>query len=572
MAPEQMGKTAMFVDGLLWNMIFNPCQSLIVYPSDHLSVETNKTKFLPLMRHIPVLKQELQKPNSYRSDCYKFSNLISYFQGAGSKIVSKSCKIVIGDEVDVWKPEGNMNPVADLKKRTRSYNSSICFLISTPSTQKGDIWLNFLQGSRGYWYLRCKNCNQLTMRSCDTNNLQFEAEYDPHTRSGVVKPETIRLICPKCKHEHTQQDKRWMNINGAFIHEVPARLQSSPSFQIGALASQLPSLCWQKIANEQLKAGKSADLKDKIDFQNSYRGLPYIDKKIQNITEQSLRRHQWTVKEAPVRDQMQMVFMTADTQDDRSVVGVWGWSTNDNYYLLKTAQPKYLTISDDQRKRIDEHNKQVALQTGELFKPLETVEDILTAEYLVEDGVGIKPLFCLMDMRGHRMNDIRYFMKYHRNVIGWLGGKVADENHFKISAKQQRALDADARWYQKQAIYYLHDQKKRDSQYLFFYPDIEERFIQQILACKPDPNAKWGHMPQNWTFGNRVHDYFDVTKMAFCARDYVVRYTDLSNFRYGKSPRLIQYREDQFKPKEQKQSKIQQVQPEKSWFNGLLHK
>ena len=566
-APEQIGKTNMFVVGALYNFIYNPCQSLIVYPSDHLAVDTNQTKILPLMRHIPVLKQQLERKRSYRGDCYKFSNLISYFQGAGSKIVSKSCKIVIGDQVDAWKPEGNLDPVADLKKRTRSYNSSICFLISTPSVQNGDIWQAFIEGSRGYWYLRCKNCGELTMRSCDTQNLQFEADYDTKSRSGVVKPNSIRLICPKCKHEHTQQDKKWMNVNGGFIHEVPERLETQPSFQIGALASQLPSLSWTRIANEQLKAGKSADIEKKIGFQNSIRGLPYIDKKKQKVTEEGLRQHEWKVKQAPSRDQMQMVFMTADTQDDRSVIGVWAWSTNDNYYLLKTAQPKYLTISEAERARINEQNKQLAIKNGQQYKPLETVEDILNAEYLVEDGVGLKPLFCLMDMRGHRMDEVRYFMKYHQNVIGWMGrGKLADPDHFVMNFKE-RAIEGDAKHYQKEAIYYLHDQNKRDEQYLFFYPNIEEEVINQILACKPDPNAKWGHLPQNWTFGSRVHDYFDVIKMAFCARDYAMKKKNLKVFRYAKSPMLLQCREDQFKAKENKPNKLK-IKPKTGWING----
>ena len=565
-APEQLGKTNMFVDGLLWNMVHNPCQSLIVYPSDDLAITTNKTKFLPLMRHIPVLKQELQKPKSFKSDCYRFSNLISYFQGAGSKIVSKSCKIVVGDEVDAWNPDSNLDPVADLKKRTRSYNSSICFLISTPTTQKGDIWQSFLQGSRGYWYLRCKSCNQLTMRSCDTHNLQFEADYDQKKHAGVVKPQSIRLICPKCKHQHKEEDKKWMNVNGGFIHEIPERLDQSPSFQIGALASQLPYMSWIRIANAQLEAGKTAELKKKQGFANSIKGLPYIDKKVEKVTEEGVREHQWKVKEAPSRDQIEMVFMTADTQDDRSVIGVWAWSTSDNYYLLKIAEPKYLTISDEQRKVINQQNKQIAIKTGQQFKPLETVEDILNAQYLVEDGVGIKPTFCLMDMRGHRMQDIKYFMKYHYNVLGWLGGKnPGGEDHFKYSQKY-RALDADAKWYQKEAIHYLHDQTKRDSQYLFFYPDIQQRFIEQILACKPDPNSKWGHFPQNWTFGSRVHDYFDVTKMAFCARDYALKVMQLQRFRYGKSPKLLQYREDQIKAKENKQPKPK-VEPKQRWLH-----
>jgi phage terminase large subunit GpA-like protein len=132
-APEQMGKTNTYIVGLLWRMVFAPCQSMIVYPSDNLAAESNMTKIQPLMRRIPQLKAELDKPKSFRSDRYAFSNLISYFQGAGSKIVSKSCQVAIADEVDAWPVIGKVDNVADLKKRTRSYDSSITFLVCTPS-------------------------------------------------------------------------------------------------------------------------------------------------------------------------------------------------------------------------------------------------------------------------------------------------------------------------------------------------------------------------------------------------------------------------------------------------------
>ena len=53
---EQTGKTNMFLLGLLWRMVYDPCQSLVCYPSEQKAIEMNETKILPLMRHIPRLK------------------------------------------------------------------------------------------------------------------------------------------------------------------------------------------------------------------------------------------------------------------------------------------------------------------------------------------------------------------------------------------------------------------------------------------------------------------------------------------------------------------------------------
>lgn len=545
-APEQIGKTNMFVCGLLYNMIYSPCQSMIVYPNDKDAADTNKIKFFPLMKHIPALKRQLDAPRSYRSDCYKFSNLVSYFQGAGSKIVSKSCKIVIGDQVDAWPPIAGIDNVADLKKRTRSYNSSICFLISTPKMADGRIWKAFQKGSQAYWYLRCKGCGQLTMRSCDIHNLQFESDEVPDIKQRVVRPQTIRLICPKCGYEHVEADKRWMNINGDFIHTIPQRKEKYPSFQIGALASQLKAIDWQFCANTQLAAGKTAEEQDQITFDNSTRGLPYKPRVIEKDDIEKIRDHQWKQNEAPQRDRIEMIFVTADTQDDRSVVGVWAMDVEDNLYLLKTAEPRHLTLDVDQRQMYNAVAKQEAIQNNIPFVPVETVEDILNTEYLVEDGVGITPTFIVLDARGHRMPQILKFVNSHMNAMAWMGANMkADDDHWKQTGdgitKPTATFLCNARHYQAEQIYYLYTNKNRHNQYLYFYPNIQKEVIEQIRACQPNLNSKFGHYPQNWQFGNRIHDYFDVTKMAYFARQYaIVKMTQYRRFRFHKSPKILQ--------------------------------
>ena len=85
MMSEQMGKTNMFVLGLLWRMVYDPCQSLVVYPSDSKAAEMNEVKLRPLMSHIPGLKEELLKPRAIRQDRYNFSNLKSWFQRSRSE-------------------------------------------------------------------------------------------------------------------------------------------------------------------------------------------------------------------------------------------------------------------------------------------------------------------------------------------------------------------------------------------------------------------------------------------------------------------------------------------------------
>lgn len=373
-------------------MVYDPCQSLVCYPSDTKSIEMNETKIRPLMSHIPGLKEELQRPRAVRADRYNFSNLKSWFQGSGSKIVSKSCKIVIGDEIDQWSAEHPQN-VRDLLKRTRSYNSSMAFLVCSPTTERGQIWQEFLKGSQGYFTLRCKNCGELTMRSCDISNLQFESDYNEGLKTYIVKKGTARLCCPKCHYEHKESEKKWMIQNGEYVHLIPELKKDRPSFQIGSLASQLPSLCWDEIANAQLEAGKTADISIQQNFDNSWRGLPYKPRQITKDEISKLRDyHIWHSQ--PTLENVEMIFVTSDTMDDFSSYAVWAWGVDDSLYMLDCGEVQYIELDPDKRKQIDDDRK------IENKPPIETLEDILMKDYLINaDGVGIKPTFIVIDQR-----------------------------------------------------------------------------------------------------------------------------------------------------------------------------
>jgi len=53
---------------------------------------------------------------------------------------------------------------------------------------------------------------------------------------------------------------------------------------------------------------------------------------------------------------------------------------------------------------------------------------MLNKEYLKRDGVGIKPIFCVMDRQGHRSNEVDYFAKTHSNVVMYQGTNMSQQN------------------------------------------------------------------------------------------------------------------------------------------------
>lgn len=134
---EQHGKTMLEAFGVLYSMVYNPCSMLCVYPSDDLAADVNRTKYVPLVKHIPQLAAELARPRSVRRDRYIFGGSTMFFQGAGVKVMSRSCKIRVLDEEDQYPTVKNLDAVEDTRKRGRSYSESILYRVIRTSKQTG---------------------------------------------------------------------------------------------------------------------------------------------------------------------------------------------------------------------------------------------------------------------------------------------------------------------------------------------------------------------------------------------------------------------------------------------------
>ena len=111
------------------------------------------------------------------------------------------------------------------------------------------------------------------------------------------------------------------------------------------------------IANAHLESGKHSDIETQTTFDNSFRGLPYKRREVTKEDFEKLRTHCWNQHEAPGLDNVEMVFMVADTQDNRSVVGIFALDVMDNIYLLDAKEVQHLLLNEDERKKINDLRK-----------------------------------------------------------------------------------------------------------------------------------------------------------------------------------------------------------------------
>ena len=520
--PQQMGKSMLQVICLLYNLAYNSLQCILVYPSIQLAVETANTKLVPLLRNIEQFRQDLQQPFAIRSDRIKLSNALAYFQGAGSKIVSRTCKLVLADEASIFQTPNNINNLNEMKKRTRAFNECLQVFVSTPRYTEDPFWRQWLGGSQGYYYLRCSKCGELSIRSCDIHNLQFETEYNQELKMYVCVRGTQRVICPKCRYQHTEQQRKEMVCNGGYLHLHSDKVRDYPTFQAGVLASLLNVHSWGNIADIQLASGKSATLQDYISFDNSIRGLPYQQREYDKQSESALEKHYFKHEQLKQED-IQAVIISADTQQIFSVYCVMVLTKQNNYYVIEIGRLRYMWLQDQERKIINAENKHNE-------KPPEvTLLDLMDKQYY-----GFKPLMLFVDMRGHRSDEVKNFAKVRKNILMY-GGTNLKYEKWKLSDNIQKLFLCDARKFQAQLLFMLYYNQNKQANYLFLPENISEKDLQEIIAFQPDKEKRNGNLLQNWDPKDKVHDTFDAIKMGIAGFEIASKIYRKDKFAHGQA-------------------------------------
>jgi len=526
-AIEQLCKTLFWMLGLSWSIKYRPGLSLIIYPNDELCERVDNEKFQPLLKAIPDIRRELQRTYAIGEKCYRFpafgSN--SYYCSAGKRVTSLSAPIVIIDETDdVRRLRTKPSIVTDARNRLRAYTlpgmgGALLVKVCTPRFEEYDQWQEFLSSSQGYWFLRCKGCGELTIRSCDPDNLQWERELvkaEDGTEAIRIIPESIRLICPKCGREHLEQEKREMIIAGDYIHRIPSLIGIHSGFQVGALASQQGAHAWLKIAESREKAGRTGDLKDQKYFDNSVRGLPLQMRKTSDEdSEVLLNRKKVDIPEG-----------------SKFVLRIWGIDTQDNNMLYSVCRG-FLVNGDSWPllalcAKVDD--------PGAKGKDFDILFNAIVGREPMKDS-GLPPLpvtrfpvrpanLVVIDEGGHRLKEVNKFVAklklFKIPVIKYKGDSRAAQGGrtFKPSENDLHLILADALYYQAVLLHLIYSRKPQAGHNWYASPDMQEEYFTHIAAVKPNGKKKSGHQYRNWTNDGPDH-FFDCEKEILLARDYL---------------------------------------------------
>ena len=454
-APEQIGKTLSWLAGLLWASVFHPGTALIYYTSETKSRLVNQTKLRPLIANVRDLRLYLDMPNSATASEYRLGPAQINFGGVGSRISSITSVYNIADELDDWQPPRGTSPLDDLRKRSRAFDTGLLYKVCTPAgtARMSKIWNEFLESSQGYFTLRCQSCGGLTMKSCDIHHLQFDLaeQTDPGVHALPI-PESLRLVCPVCHHEHTESDRAALIRSGEYVHKYPDRTNNL-GFQIGLLASQFESGSWMTIAKAQCKSGKSGDEDAQRYFDNSVRGLPFKARKLDTSCSRALHIHQVPTPDA---SQIRWRFLSADTQEDHFWYVVRGMDLHRNTWLLDCGR-----LAD----------------TGEL-------RSAILGQYC-----GGPLLASIIDEGGHRQDEVRALADSLPRVYTYKGN-TSIRAKWRISEDYNKLILGHAEHWRVNLLQKMYASARTDEHYWYTTEVMNDDYIRQLSAWTRPASGK----------------------------------------------------------------------------------
>lgn len=360
--------------------------------------------------------------------------LIPFGAQNANKLRSMSIQYLLRDEIDGW-PDvvgKDGDPIKLSGDRTAAYESSRkIFDLSTPTTKgQSKIEDRFLSGDQRYYHVCCLACGHPQVlrwrREVDgvVSGIVWELKED-----GTLDHESVRYLCEKCQHPHTNDDKtRLLNpANGA--HWRPTAVPRSPhirSYHLSALYSPVGMQSWATCVEKWLEAwdperNRPRDLGKLQVFYNNVLGVPYeIKGEALRFEQVSPHRRNGVYKFGEIPNKwakehagspVLVVTCTVDVHSDHLPVAIWGWCRDQRPFLID-----YWRLEGDTSQLTDEGT------WGALRKLIEE------KRYVADDGKAYKLELTLIDC-GYRTDTVYQFCaEYEAGVYACKGRDEIPKN------------------------------------------------------------------------------------------------------------------------------------------------
>ena len=269
----QTGFTLMLLAASSYMIINEPCNAMVVQPTQGALGAFNKEKLTRVIEQTPALSKIVRDQTSRAGDAstvhskqYPGGSLALSLASSAADLRSKTIKFAGLDEIDEYPLDlaGQGSPLDMVEARQESFLMSgewKRFYISTPTIkEQSAIDSKFTAGDQRYWTMPCPGCG-------DKFRFVFDRQY---FKFKDVYPHEAHYVTPCCGAIVEDHEKVALMKEGAWV-PTASRPGAFPSYHFDAMTS--PFVPFEKIAERWVAASDNpAKLKS---FTNLTLGLAY---------------------------------------------------------------------------------------------------------------------------------------------------------------------------------------------------------------------------------------------------------------------------------------------------------
>lgn len=342
-------------------------------------------------------------------------------------------RIMLRDEIDAWPTStADGDPLKLTEDRTAAYEGDRKILdISTPLIKgHSNIESQFLLGDQRYYFVSCVACChsqilrwQRVSPEGVVSGICWDTKRDEAGKStGELVPGSVRYLCEKCGHAHTNDDKTRLLAPENGAEWRPTATPVSPdhrSYHQSALYSPVGMQTWEALVRKWLEAwdvlnNRVRDHEKLQVFYNQVLGETYEirGEKLHFEAISAHRRHVYRYGEIPNKWAAQyagsavlLLTCTVDVHKDKLSVSVFGWCRDRRALLID-----YWDFEGDTEQ----------LDTPETWGRLSDL--VVGKSYTADDGKKYRIAVTLIDS-GYRTDQVYGFSRRFANGVYAIKGQ-----------------------------------------------------------------------------------------------------------------------------------------------------
>lgn len=336
---SQTAKTTSFYVMLGFVIDQKPKPILWVFPNEKLCKTFAADRWMPFCRESSVIAKHLPLNGEGGIDSDKFTLTKQEFSrctmnlvGAGSSanVRSYPVSVLVLDEIDVI-PEGTRRECLD---RTKGKQDFTILQSSTPISETGGIWQEFMEGDRRRFHIPCPHCGERFvfrwLNDEGKRNLQWSEEAKGEGGEWNMREveRSARYVCEKCGEPISDIHKMKALRAGKWIAGNSNSERGVRSYHLNSFYS--PVLTFGRIAVEYLKASKT--IEGEKAFTNGWLAEPWRPDIEGPVDAKAFREHECEFERGEIAGDYRLI--AADVQRDHFVWIVRGFDRDGRSYLI----------------------------------------------------------------------------------------------------------------------------------------------------------------------------------------------------------------------------------------------